>query len=733
MAQRLLILFALLAGTTLQAQTYRQWVTLGEDAMKEGSYLNAVEYYGEAWALDSSDFDLTVSYADAARGARRYQLAEWLYQKAYDKDKGRLYPMSLFYLAEVQMHNEHYREALRNYKKFSRKHKRDQEGYLYQKSVQQMESCDFAINARRSQSSVRIRPFLGEINTKRAEIAPYFINDSLVYYTTDVQTEERLGTHRAQLIDSMLVRDPKFMAQWEKPFDSGNLVFSPDKTRAYYTECPDSTCRILEAEVIDGRIQPGRSIPTINQEGVYCTQPWIGTYQGQEVLYFASDRPGTRGKLDIWWSLRNSAGEWGPPVNAGDNVNTPDNELSPFYADNYLYYSSEWHPGFGGLDVFRSKGYPRSFDFPENLGYPINSPNNDLYYRYFDEIKSGVLASNREGGIEEEGYCCNDLYQVIFRDSLPKEEPEVVVAMRQLNDFLPVRLYFHNDEPNPNTRDTTTSLSYAECYDSYKALEKKYERENTRGLSGEEKEEAEYDVEEFFTYEVDRGMEDLKEFAGLLLIELEKGYSIQLTIKGFASPRAESDYNVNLTKRRIASLVNYLSEWENGALLDYIQKNADNHATLTFEEVPFGEYQADRKVSDDLQDEQRSIYARGARLERKIEVQSVQRGTPDSTFAALNADRMVHDFGKISSAFSLDTEFQIRNTGTTELRIDSLLSSCGCTVPALEREILAPGESTSIQVAFDPSKDRGLVSRKIYVFTNAREEPYELTITAEIE
>ncbi len=731
--RRACLLFALVVFyPALMAQTYKQWVALGEDALENEEYLNAVEYFSEAWSLDSSDFNLTVSYADASRNARRYQLAEWLYQKAYDKDKGRLYPMSLYYLGEVQMHNERYREALRNYKKFSKKQKRDKEGYLYQKSLQQMESCDFSINARRSTGSVRIRPFLGDINTTRAEIAPFLINDSLMYYTTDVSSEQRLGTLRATLQDSTLTRDTPFTAQWEKPFDSGNLVFSPDGSRAYYTECPDSICRILEADVVEGRIQAGRSIPTINQEGVYCTQPWIGMYKGQEVLYFASDRPGTRGKLDIWWSLRNEAGEWGPPVNAGDNVNTPDNELTPFYADNYLYYSSEWHVGFGGLDVFRSKGYPRSFDLPENLGYPINSPNNDLYYRYFEATRSALLASNRKGGMEEEGYCCNDLYQVIFRDSLPVEEPEIVVSLRQLNEFLPVTLYFHNDEPNPNTRDTSTTLSYAECYNSYLALEKKYEKENSRGLRGEEKEDAEYDVNDFFRYNVDRGMDDLKEFAQRLKVELEKGYSIVLTIKGFASPRAKSDYNVNLTRRRISSLVNYLSAWNEGALLSYIVQDADNHATLRFEGVPFGEYRADRSVSDDLSNEQQSIYSRGARMERKIEIQNVQRGIPDSLFAAIDFDRRIHDFGSLSSAESVETHFILTNVGTDTLQIDSVQSRCGCTVPMISKETVSPGEQARIDVSFNPAKERGMVARQVLLFTNVRKEPFELTLAAEI-
>ncbi|WP_306644021.1 DUF1573 domain-containing protein [Sanyastnella coralliicola] len=732
MSFRLIVTCLCLLPFFASAQSLKQWTALGDDAWARNDVLAAAEYYAEAYAIDSADFDMTIKYAEALRASRNSKKAEYLYAKAFNKDKGKLFELGQFRLAEMQKANGKYIEALRNYKKFSKKYKRKKDSYLYRKSLQEIESCTYALNARRLDGPVTVERLPGNVNTTESEFAP-FLFDSTLFYSSFREEANHISFWRASMEDSLYNIDQGYAAKFEKDFDSGNLVFSPDRSRAYYVECPDSSCRIMEAEVVEGRIQPGRSIPTINSIEYNSTMPWVGLYKGQEVLFYCSDRPGTRGQLDIWWTFRNDDGSWQAPANAGDNVNTPDNELSPYFINEQLFFSSNWHVGFGGYDVFRSKGYPRSFQEPENLGYPVNSSQNDLYYRYFDELNGGLMASNRPGSLGNSTYCCNDLYLVQFRDSLPVDTPEVFVSLRQLNEYLPVTLYFHNDEPNPNTRDTTTTLSYSDCFDSYQQLKNKYLKENAKGLSGDKKEEAEYDVEDFYSLFLEKGFNDLSIFSDLLLQELEKGFSIQLTIKGFASPRAESDYNVNLTRRRIASLVNYLNDAKDGAFMPYINGEADNHATLTFTEVPFGEYEADQQVSDDLSDEQESIYSRGARLERKIEIQSVQRGMPDSLFAASGFDKLVHNFGLVTSNTSVETLFRLTNNGTDTLRIDSIASSCGCTVPTLEKTVLAPEESTDILVVFTSDQQKGQVVRSILLFTNEALEPREIQITAEIQ
>ncbi|MGF1565244.1 MAG: DUF1573 domain-containing protein [Flavobacteriales bacterium] len=731
---RLIAVFALLwliHPQKMNAQSFKQWMELGQTAFDDGDYLTAALQFGKAYELDSASFDATIRLADAYRLSRNYSEAARLYDKAYFKDKGRLYPEGQYYLAQMLVLMGQHSDALRNFQKYERRLKRERDTPAYAKLQQEMAGCSLALAAREPDSDVRVALLENDVNTEKSEFAPYLL-DSLLFYTTSAYG---IAQMTAAYLDSTATEPSRLTGPWSGALPHGNLCHSPDRTRAYYTECIEAKCSIFEADVVDGELRNGRSLPRINQSDITCTMPWVGVYDGKEVLFFASDRAGTRGQLDIWWSFRQSNGEWDAPVNAGDNVNTPGNEITPYYSGTHLYFSSDWHPGFGGYDVFKSKGYPRSFDVPVNLDRPLNSSLNDLYFRYFDGAKTGFLASNRNGSISDGSFCCNDLYRVQFADSVVTETeiPDVFASLAELNDYLPVTLYFHNDEPNPRTREVTTRLTYEQTYDAYRARLNEYRKEVSRSLKGEDVEDAEYEVDEFFSFYIDKGMDHLRQFADLLLVELEKGYSIRLTIKGFASPRAKSDYNVNLTSRRINSLVNYLKTAKDGAFLLYIESRAENHATLSFEEVPFGEYQADKEVSDELDDRQASIYSRGARLERKIEVLSVQRGLPDSLFSRAEFNTTLVDFGQQSTLAPLLASVTLRNTGTDTLFVDSVLTECGCTAVELERTTLLPGEEAMLRMGLDPNGFNGVVTRKVLVFVRNREEPYEITLAGDFE
>ena len=132
-----------------------------------------------------------------------------------------------------------------------------------------------------------------------------------------------------------------------------------------------------------------------------------------------------------------------------------------------------------------------------------------------------------------------------------------------------------------------------------------YKNEYAKGLIGKHAEEAREDISDFFIEYVEQGVKDLSLFRELLLDELKKGRKFNLYIKGFASPLAKSDYNVNLTKRRINSLINYLKNYDNGVFKPYIENQS-----LLFKEIPFGENTANKLTSDNPNDVKNSIYSR---------------------------------------------------------------------------------------------------------------------------
>ena len=96
---------------------------------------------------------------------------------------------------------------------------------------------------------------------------------------------------------------------------------------------------------------------------------------------------------------------------------------------------------------------------------------------------------------------------------------------------------------------------------------------------------------------------------------------MELAVKGFASPLANSNYNLNLTYRRISSMENYFRNYENGAFIPYFE-----NGMLTIEKIPYGESQASATASDDENDRIRAIYSPSAANERRIEIMRVEIG-----------------------------------------------------------------------------------------------------------
>jgi tetratricopeptide (TPR) repeat protein len=131
-------------------------------------------------------------------------------------------------------------------------------------------------------------------------------------------------------------------------------------------------------------------------------------------LIFASDRPGGFGGLDLYLSHKVINGDWGPAVNLGPEINTPFNEDRPFLTNNSktLFFSSQGHENLGGYDLFRSELQSNGlWSNPANLGYPINTPDDDIFFMPVGEGKSGYYSRYKETG----GFGKEDIYKITFK------------------------------------------------------------------------------------------------------------------------------------------------------------------------------------------------------------------------------------------------------------------------------------------------------------------------------
>jgi len=195
------------------------------------------------------------------------------------------------------------------------------------------------------------------------------------------------------------------------PFHDSNIALSADGRQLYlYMDIEDGTSDIYVSELrSDSAWSAPRSLgPNINSE---FSEKSLSVSNDGRIVFFSSDRPGGEGELDLYYSMKNNQGKWGPAVNLGSEINTESDEDSPFidYDGKTLYFSSRGGMGMGGYDIFKAEYDSTSGGWTNivNLGYPINTPDDDIYFVSTKGGKRGYYASVRENGM---GY--TDIYVV---------------------------------------------------------------------------------------------------------------------------------------------------------------------------------------------------------------------------------------------------------------------------------------------------------------------------------
>jgi hypothetical protein len=625
----------------LYAQKTKTLVESGDKAFADNNFFSAAIYYDQAILQDSSDIAIQYKYADASRLNYDYDIADHWYSKVYKKDsQGKLYPECSFWLASIKKNQGKYKDAKKLFDKYAKKNKKKKDDYFVKKATQEVAACDYAQLLMASpDKSVTIIHLDSTVNSKVSEYAPIEV-DSLLYFSSLRDTKDRDKKHNVNY--NKIYTAIQDSSKWEKAKEldtlfnhegihNANTAFNADYTKVYITLCQqknalDFMCEIYSSEFKNGHWQTLQKLPSeINAKGYTNTQPAIGFLGDEEVLFFASNRPGGEGKMDIWYSPVNKDGTYGKALNAGKKVNSIDDEITPFYCKpcQELFFSSTWHKGLGGFDIFKSEYKNNELGEPKNLGSPINSNYNDIYFSINSKGTEAFLSSNRIGSyFEEKESCCNDIY--MFKIPQIKEPPKKVdsakVFVTQMKLLVPLTLYFHNDEPDKKTLATTTTKNYKKTYEDYSAMREQYKKEYSKGAKPADVERAYNDIDALFDDSVDAGMQDLEKFAQLLVKVLKDSEKVTITMRGYCSPLASTDYNKNLANRRISSLRNYFMEYQNGVFLKYIDNANPNEGKITFLDEEIGELKARPYVSDDYYDTKNSVYSPAAALERKIQI-----------------------------------------------------------------------------------------------------------------
>lgn len=379
------------------------------EQFNRGEYFNASKTYRAVYNKLNPREDREL------RGEVAYQLAT-CYRKlnmaarasaAYQNAIRYEYPdsMALFYLGRSLQMEGKYQPAIDAYTEFLDRSPGDA---LAREGIR---GCQMAIRAK-SNPKTRYKVSNAKIfNSRRADFAPMYLDNTFntLYFTSS--NEKANGTDKSE-ITGMKRSDIFFSTKdekgnWQRPepaegelnsaFDEGVVSFSPDGQTMYLTMARRATDANTSVEIYTSRRSDATwSAPqkfeitadTISAVGHPAVSP-DGTY-----LYFASDMPGGYGGKDIWRiNLKDRVGSL---ENLGDQINTSGDEMFPYVrTDSLLYFSSDGHPGFGGLDMFAARLNSTGDRWSvENLGLPLNSQGDDFGIT-FGEGESGFFSSNR--------------------------------------------------------------------------------------------------------------------------------------------------------------------------------------------------------------------------------------------------------------------------------------------------------------------------------------------------
>lgn len=348
-------------------------------------------------------------------------------------DKANKWYEELFAMGTVSEPEYYYRysqtlKSVNNYQKanemldqFNKLSGNDHRAMLYEKDKQYLKTID--------ENSERYITENAGINSDQSDYGTSFLGNQLIFASNREKTTatRKIHTWTGQTFTSLYSSEVDgdgnlkaanvFNTDLDSKFNESTPVFTNDGKTMYFTrnnfndgKKKKSKERItllkLYKATLDGSGKYGDVVELPFNSNEYSTaHPTLSP--DEKTLYFSSDMPGSFGLSDLYKVSVNNDGTFGTPINLGKEINTEGKETFPFMSnDNELYFSSDGHPGLGGLDIFVTKLSENQFGEVKNIGKPINSSMDDFGFLIDTKTQIGFFSSNRAGGL---GY--DDIYK----------------------------------------------------------------------------------------------------------------------------------------------------------------------------------------------------------------------------------------------------------------------------------------------------------------------------------
>ena len=615
----------------------KNWELLGyaKSAERINDSYSAIDYYSEYYKRNENKDDISFKLANLYFEVKDFQKAKPIYYKLYKKNQ-KNYPNSLFKYGQILKYEELYDSAISCFETFRTNllnlgGEAKNNFYLLMAS-REIEGCKFAEVNKKKNKNIHIKHLNSTINKAYKEADPIIWNDTVLIYSSYmidslpiIKIDQKSNLPVEKFYSAKLINNT-WQGGFAPPepffnFDSlstSNAVYSDDYSRLYFTAGKANIegkkiNSIYVSKFENGAWQmPEKLSPKINLRNYTTTQPTIGKCYNKDydVIYFVSDRPGGFGAMDIWYTIYDKKTKtYKSPINAGSYINTPGNEITPYYdkSSKSLYFSSDGLKGFGGYDIYKTIGELVNWIPAINIGFPINSPYDDFYYTKFKKDTIGFFVSNRsESKILKNPNCCYDIFQYYIENKIDFNITGKIFETNKLfYDNLLNSSKKKNELINNNKKATDAIVElHIENKNNGKYIFIKSDTTNTDGIYNfniEENQNYKLEVikENFTPTEIkfntnnnskdhlfvlepvtiipiqekavslnniyfefnkwDLNAESKAYIDESLLVLMKKHKNIVIEISAYTDGLGDSDYNLVLSKNRAVSVVNYLT------------------------------------------------------------------------------------------------------------------------------------------------------------------------------
>lgn len=418
------VVLLLSASSTLHAQKnykrlHNQMLDQAKVLFANGDYVDAARIYKRLLPVDTTFAEVYREYGiclEKIPGSR--EEATIYYEQAVRHDHTEAY----LDLGTARHRQHRFDEAEELFKRYKNLHFRAVEDAEVDEYIAMVHTARELVAA---PVDLRINNMGSTINSAVHDYCPLVTADgNALYFTSrrkgatgdvkDGQGQYFEDIYMARRIDDVWTNAVNLRAPLNTRMHDATVGLDPDGDAMliFRTDPVKMTGDLYEAVSRNGQWQePQLMTPRINSKH---HEPSASIAPGGEEIYFTSDRPGGFGGLDIYRIRRLPNGEWSLPLNLGPNVNTAKDEDAPFvHSDGVtLFFSSKGHNTMGGYDIFKAvltDPDMNGWSTPENMGYPLNTVNDDIYFSLSEDGETGFFSSERIGGLGMQ-----DIYRVEF-------------------------------------------------------------------------------------------------------------------------------------------------------------------------------------------------------------------------------------------------------------------------------------------------------------------------------